>query len=194
MKSTRRQFIKNTAAVSIGAVAAPIILPSCSGYKGANDRLNVGHIGVGSRGSTEIKNYFLPQDGIRSVAVCDVKENKVVQAVEYINNFYSKEKGKKGLNCASSKDYKELLANKDIDAVHIVTLKGAYTLKGEGNSWPQDGLFDTVLSWDTNLEYDNGIKMRFLSADRAQLLVEKHRDYDATDGTTFFGEKGLFPK
>ena len=343
MKSTRRQFIRNTAAVSIGAVAAPIIFPSCSNYKGANDTLNVGHIGLGSRGSTEIKNYFLPHDGIRSVAVCDVRGNKVVLAFDYINSYYRKEKGLNGFTCASSKDYEELLENKDIDAVHIVTgdywhlqiaiqvmktgkhiylakplglsfplmkkleetmketgmifhygtqqrsydhiirgidmirngkigkierievwspdksgdqvketpgepipddfnydkwlgpvleksfskercsiagtwfindysigwlagwgahpldiavmgakdlLKGAYTLKGEGNFWPQDGLFDTVISWDTHLEYDNGIKMRFLSADRARQIVEKHRVYDATDGTTFFGEKG----
>lgn len=343
MKLKRRQFIKNIAAVSIGTLAAPLILPSCSHYKGANDRLNVGHIGVGSRGWFEIKNYFLPQDGIRSVAVCDVRGNRIEQAAEYINSFYRNEKGLKGFRCASSKDYEELLDNKDIDAVHIVTgdywhlqiaiqamkagkhvylakplglsfplmkkleqtmadtgmifhygtqqrsfdhiirgidmirngnigkierievwspdkagdqvketlgepipddfnydkwlgpapekpyskercsiagtwfindysigwlagwgahpldvavmgakdeLEGAYTLKGAGNFWPQDGLFDTVISWDTNLEYDNGMKMRFLSADRAKEVVEKHRDYDATDGTTFFGEKG----
>jgi len=69
-------------------------------------------------------------------------------------------------------------------------LGGAYTLRGEGEFWPQEGLYDTVMSWDTHLEYDNGLKMRFLSSDRARPIVEKHRDYDATDGTTFFGEKG----
>lgn len=69
-------------------------------------------------------------------------------------------------------------------------LGGVYTLKGEGKFWPQEGLFDSVISWDTHLEYNNGLKMHFLSSDRARQIVEKYRDYDATDGTTFFGEKG----
>ena len=117
----RRKFIKNTVLACTGAAMAPLMLPSCSLWKGANDRLNIGHIGVGSRGWFEIKNYFLPLETTRSVAVCDVRKSRIEQASQFINDYYQHEKGEKGFSCQVYENFEELLESSDIDAVHIVT-------------------------------------------------------------------------
>jgi len=57
---SRRDFVESSAKVAIGAVLLPTILPSCSNQKGANDRVAIGHIGVGSRGTDELMSYLLP--------------------------------------------------------------------------------------------------------------------------------------
>ena len=49
----------------------PTFLTSCSNSKGANDRIVVGHIGVGDRGTGELMSYFLPLKEALNVAVCD---------------------------------------------------------------------------------------------------------------------------
>jgi len=57
---SRRNFIKTTSVGVAGAIVVPTILSSCA--KGANDRVLIGHIGLGSRGQDELLNYFLPLD------------------------------------------------------------------------------------------------------------------------------------
>ncbi|MBE9518883.1 MAG: twin-arginine translocation signal domain-containing protein, partial [Bacteroidetes bacterium] len=65
---SRRDFIKKSSVGMGGIILAPTILPSCVKWRGANDRMQIAHIGVGSRGTGELKNYFLPLEESRSVA------------------------------------------------------------------------------------------------------------------------------
>ena len=67
--STRRQFLKSAAIITGGAIVAPRIISSCA--KGANDRLMLAHIGVGSMGQAVLKSWFMPLDTVYSVATCD---------------------------------------------------------------------------------------------------------------------------
>jgi hypothetical protein len=115
---SRRHFIRNASIGISGAIVVPTILSSCA--KGANDRILIGHIGVGSRGTTELLNYFLPLREANNIAVCDVFRDKREKAAEYINNFYKENKVKSD-PCLVYSDYEELLQNKEIDAVHITT-------------------------------------------------------------------------
>ena len=48
-KTGRREFIRKSFTAAGSVILAPTILPSCA--KGANDRILLGHIGLGSRGT-----------------------------------------------------------------------------------------------------------------------------------------------
>ncbi len=116
----RRDFIKKSATGMGGVLLAPTILPSSVKWKGANDRVLIGHIGVGQRGTNELKNYFLKLDASRSVAVCDVFRQRMESGVELIQSHY-KANGISAPQCNPYLDYEEVLMRDEIDAVHITT-------------------------------------------------------------------------
>ncbi|MBT7091950.1 MAG: Gfo/Idh/MocA family oxidoreductase, partial [Bacteroidetes bacterium] len=116
----RRNFVKTSLLTSAGVVIAPTILTSCSNWKGANDRVNVAHIGVGGRGRSTTTHYFLPQQGSRSLAVCDPFTTRRENFAKFIENHYATEFDEK-LVCQPYLDFEEILERKDIDAVHIST-------------------------------------------------------------------------
>jgi hypothetical protein len=116
----RRTFVKTSVIASAGAVVAPTILTSCSNWKGANDRINIAHIGVGGRGRSTTTHYFLPQQGSRSLAVCDPFQSRRESFAEFIKAHYDKEFNEK-IDCKPYLEFEEILERKDIDAVHIST-------------------------------------------------------------------------
>lgn len=321
---------------------SPTILTSAKTWRGANDRIHMGHIGVGQRGFNELKNYMLPLEGSRSVAICDVFRDRRQKGAEYTNSFY-KDNGISAPECLPYLDYEELLERKDIDAVHITTpdhwhvlgaikaaragkhvmlakplglsypnylilrdelkkndvrfhygtqqrsmrhmqlgidmiregkigeiekidvwapgknpvpspvcnempapedfdfekwtgpaplnsycpdrvtnnsswfqydysigflagwgahpldilvwgvkeqVEGSYTCSGEGLFWSEGGIYDNIYSWDVKYSYMNGLKVHFLSTDRAEKSMLEHRDFMDSNGTTFYGSKG----
>ena len=105
---SRRDVLKGMAA---GAMAAPLFVSGralgLEGKAPANERITVGHIGVGGRGQ-DIFHYSQSVPDFQSVAAADCYENKrdAVAAVC---------KGK------AYRDFRELLARDDIDAVVIAT-------------------------------------------------------------------------
>jgi hypothetical protein len=119
-KTNRRDFLKKAAVGVGGAILVPTILNSCAGSTDANSRLLIGHIGVGSRGATELMDYFLPLKTSYSAAVCDVWQGRRENAEKYVNNYY-KEQRIKAPKCNSYLDFEEIIHRDDIDAVNIVT-------------------------------------------------------------------------
>jgi predicted dehydrogenase len=105
-------------AAAATAVAAPAFAAAKSSAKsaarviGANDKINVGVIGVGGRGSyvarvfeTVTKNE---RENCQIVAVCDTYQKRVNRNKEYFK-------------CDGTLDYREVLNRSDIDAVLIAT-------------------------------------------------------------------------
>ena len=45
---------------------------------------------------------------------------------------------------------------------------GKYTCEGTGKFWEPGGMYNNILSWDLNYEYESGVKLRFMSSDIAQ--------------------------
>jgi predicted dehydrogenase len=76
---------------------------------GANDRVNVGVIGPGSRG-LELTRQLLRIPGVEIIAVCDVYEPRFAQVNELV-----------GKKVPGYKDFRELLARRDLDAVFIAS-------------------------------------------------------------------------
>jgi len=65
---------------------------------------------------------FLAQKDARVLAVCDVKEEQLRSACDRVNAVYDSK------DCAAYKDYRELVARKDIDVVLIATPDHWHTL------------------------------------------------------------------
>ena len=110
--ATRRTFLAGSAA-ALGA-AAPVVGRAASRVIGANDRIQIGHIGVGGNGSGMLRRMVQrseEQSDVKSVAVCDVYSVRRERAREI-----AKLEG-----AAACTDYRELLARDDVDAVLIST-------------------------------------------------------------------------
>jgi len=116
----RRTFLKTTAIGAAAAATAPMILTSCSTVKGANDRINFGHIGLGNRGTDEFTSYFLRwPNQIRSVAFCDVFKYRRENALGLTQKAYQEKNIK--IDLKAYNEFERILERKDIDAVAITT-------------------------------------------------------------------------
>src|SRR5580658_9192901 len=113
----RRRFLK-TALSASAAVMAPTIIPSSAiGRDGAvapSERIVVGGIGIGNRGTYDL-GCFLEQKDVQFVAVCDVKETRRTGVKKKVDELYGNK------NCDMYRDFRDLLDRKDIDAVLIAT-------------------------------------------------------------------------
>lgn len=118
MNSSRRQFLKNTALITGGAIVVPTILSRCA--KGANDRIMMAHIGVGSMGKAALQSWFMPVETAFAAATCDTFLERRNGVAQYVNRTY-KEKGVTAPECKAYLDMDEILERKDIDCVNITT-------------------------------------------------------------------------
>lgn len=119
---SRRSFLHTVLASS----ATPLLLPSSvwaaakAGF-GPNGRVNVGLIGMGMMNRGHLGG-FLNLPDVQLVAVCDVHQGRLDDAVERVHKGYAKDKESGAYKgCAAFGDFRELLARKDIDAVCIGT-------------------------------------------------------------------------
>ncbi len=119
----RRKFLKNTAATTTAAIAVPTIVPSTVFGKNApSNKINVGQIGCGRIAVGHDMPGTLQHDVARMVAVCDVDQIRTEKAKKQVIDFYKKKtESSTPLEVKTFADYKEMLADKDIDAVIIST-------------------------------------------------------------------------
>ncbi len=114
---SRRRFLQWTAGVG-GAIAVPQFVPaSALGKDGAaapSDRITLGAIGIGNRG-TYVLNCFLNEPDVRFVAVAEVKKARREAVKKMADTKYGNDE------CKTYRDLRELLARPDIDAVLIAT-------------------------------------------------------------------------
>lgn len=122
MKNTRRKFLKSlsggSALIASGALAhnanAKVIelSPEREPAKkyGANDKVRLATIGMGIIGHFDTSTA-LKVEGTELVAVCDLYDGRLAQAKVAFNNK----------NLVTTRDYREILERKDVDAVLICT-------------------------------------------------------------------------
>lgn len=113
-KSTRRNFLKKTSFLPAAFLFVPAGVLGKDNQTAANDRINVGCIGVGSRG-TDVMRGFLRNSNCQVIALCDVKSNVLAEKQNLVNQFYSKE------DCKTYHDFRDLAAREDIDACLVAT-------------------------------------------------------------------------
>ena len=111
----RRAFLKGSAAAG-AAVGFPYVIMSSAlgaGRPAPSNRIVMGFIGVGGKGTGGMRS-FLHYDNVQVVAVCDVDKAHRDRAADLVKQQY-------GSAPAAYKDFRDLVARDDIDAVQVAT-------------------------------------------------------------------------
>ena len=116
--ASRRQFLQQTLAAG-GALAFPSIVPASAlgrdGTVAPSERIVMGAIGVGGRGSSDVR-WMLGEQDVQFVAVCDVHKGRREKAKSDVDERYGNK------DCDAYRDIRDLLAARtDVDAVLIAT-------------------------------------------------------------------------
>jgi predicted dehydrogenase len=120
---TRRQFLKSSAGAAIGAAlpGQTIVPSSVFGEDAPSSRIAVGCIGVGRMGLGDMKE-ILGSKQAQVVAVCDVDSKRRQHAKQLVETHYSaQQRDGNYKGCEAYKNFRDLLARADIDAVTICT-------------------------------------------------------------------------
>jgi predicted dehydrogenase len=70
----RRSFMKTTAAVSLGAIASQI---GAKAYAAGDDKIRIGVIGCGGRGTDAVRNCIESSESVELVAMADLFKNRL---------------------------------------------------------------------------------------------------------------------
>ncbi|MEP6927952.1 MAG: Gfo/Idh/MocA family oxidoreductase [Ginsengibacter sp.] len=120
-ENSRRTFIANVTKGVLGASVIPSIISAREGNQHlheliriknnftANDQVQIALIGSGGMGTSDA-NTCITVPGVKLVAVCDLYDGRLAEA-----------KKRWGNDIYTTRDYKEILERKDIDAVIIAT-------------------------------------------------------------------------
>lgn len=120
-KSSRRNFIRKIAGTALATSVAPSLMASSREIQflespfyekknyGPNDQVNIGIIGMGIMGFNNAL-WTVQVPGVKLVAVCDLYSGRLERAKEVY-----------GKDLFVTKNYREILDRKDIDAVIIAT-------------------------------------------------------------------------
>lgn len=118
-QNSRRKFISDIAQTVVGASAIPGFMDNIPAYSkvevlkrekyGLNDNIQVAIIGAGGMGLADGDTARQVQ-GTKIVAVCDLYDGRLAAARE-----------RYGKDIFTTRDYKEILERKDIDAVIVAT-------------------------------------------------------------------------
>jgi predicted dehydrogenase len=102
----RRSFLKAAA-----IAAAPAVISA----QNTNKKVNIGWIGVGTRGYAGLDwlHTAAPND-VQITAICDTYDGYIARAQDRLQTIW-------GAKAKAFKDYHDLLADKSIDAVYIMT-------------------------------------------------------------------------
>ncbi|MCX6327477.1 MAG: Gfo/Idh/MocA family oxidoreductase [Bacteroidia bacterium] len=127
---TRRNFIKQSAITTVGLAAGlkAISVSQNGRISGANDRIRVGFIGTGNRGS-QLLELFMQNKDVEIAALCDVYEPYLLRDRSKVDPRYLADRAgqipqmgeKFPAKPALYNDYRKLLEDKSIDAVCIAS-------------------------------------------------------------------------
>ncbi len=178
MESSRRSFIKKTAAIGAIAIAAPSVISA--NVFGANDRLNAAVLGINGRGKNHIKS-LMTQPNVRVTVLCDPDMNLLKKRQKEFKETYNKD-------VAIEQDLRHVIDNKDIDIIsiaspnhwHALTViwacqagKDVYVEKpGSHNIWEGRKMVEAAQKYDRIVQH--GVQLRSSPAinDAIKLLRE----------------------
>jgi len=115
LKLTRRSFLKRAAA----AAAVPYIVPATvfgrDGKVPPSERIILGGIGIGNRGSHDLQ-WMMPEKDVQFVAVCDPQRKRAESVKQIVDTRYGNK------DCVIYHNTPEFLAERtDIDALLVTT-------------------------------------------------------------------------
>jgi predicted dehydrogenase len=117
-KQLSRRDLLGTALGSAASAGIFSIIPASAlgraGRPAPSNRIVMGCIGMGGMGMGNM-DAFIGQSDVQIVAVCDVDANHLANAKNRVDAKYG------NTDCAAYKDFRELVARKDIDAISLAT-------------------------------------------------------------------------
>jgi predicted dehydrogenase len=108
-RSSRREFLKLAAATTVAASSRVHLLEAQAPPPDTPARVGLATIGLGIQGTSDTK-AALKSPGVEMVAVADIYEGRLTRARESF-----------GEKLFTTRDYKEVLARPDVDAVIVAT-------------------------------------------------------------------------
>lgn len=118
----RRSFLRQTAG-ALAVTTLPTLIPAqVLGADAPSNRIQIGFIGTGDHGTGWNLRRYLTLPQARVLMVCDVDRTRMTRARDIVNEQYLSQ------DCAMSRDFREVLAREDIDAVMISTPDHWHTL------------------------------------------------------------------
>ncbi len=106
----RRGFLYHATAFSMAAITGGVRANTSK----PSNTVAMGFIGNGGR-ATQMLPVFMNQDDTRILAVCDVNRERRERAKATVDAYYS------NTGCTAYRDFQEILARSDIDALYIAT-------------------------------------------------------------------------
>ena len=127
-RTSRREFINKAGVLTAGITLEASSLNSSARVTGADDKIRVGFIGIGNRGS-QLLNLFMKQPDVEIAALCDIYEPYLLRDRVKVDPRYLKDRPgqvpamheKFPVQPSRYTDYRQLLDDKSIDAVCIAT-------------------------------------------------------------------------
>lgn len=120
MKQSRRSFLKAAVRGGVGLAVLPNIIPArLLGANAPGKKINVAQIGCGRMGRSDMGNV-MNESLARVVAVCDLDSRRLAAGKKMVEDYYTQQ-GESGVSVKTFRDYHDVLADKDIDAV-VVTV------------------------------------------------------------------------
>jgi predicted dehydrogenase len=120
----RRKFINNLALSAVGTLGFPTIVPAhvLGGKDAPSNKINIGQIGCGRIARTHDLPGTWKHEKARIMAVCDLDRHRTEETKQLVEEYYTKKTGQANyIDVKMYDDYREMLLNKDIDAVMIST-------------------------------------------------------------------------
>ena len=141
----RREFLKTSIAASIGAG----FLFNTSSCKGANDKIVLAVIGVGSWGMTGVLNCCKVNEGVTIKTLCDVNRTRLDRSAALVEREFGYRPGTTG-------EMKEVLDDKDVDAVWVATPEHWHAL---ATIWACQARKDVYVEKNPSINIREGRKM-----------------------------------
>ncbi len=120
---SRRDYLKTSLAGAAGAIFVPTIVPSTVFGKNApSNKINIGQIGCGRIARGHDLPETMKNDIARVIAVSELDKRRLEEGKKFIEGLYAEQQGKKNyVDVKMYDDFREMLANPEIDAVIIST-------------------------------------------------------------------------
>jgi hypothetical protein len=115
--TTRRDFLKDAAAVAAAASLAGVLPNAAAGQERKtplSERINLGVIGIGPRCTYDLTSMLQFED-VRCVAIAEVQAKRREAGKSLVDTHYGNQ------DCKVYRDFREMLDRKDIDAVLVAT-------------------------------------------------------------------------
>jgi len=117
-KMCRREFIRTAGRTLSSAIVLPCFVPAAvlgkSGGVAPSERITLGVIGLGNRGTYDM-GHFLEEKDVHCMVVCDTFADRRRNGKAVVDRHYG------NTDCTATRFHEEILSRDDIDAVLIAT-------------------------------------------------------------------------